>query len=93
MMSAAELATMRGAMLELADRAECISELFPGRALWGAVDSGVLNFCIAPPPADRELLADNFLDSILLTAHTEAAVDHVRHVGALRAALSTKTRQ
>ena len=93
MMTAADLATMRGAMLELADRAECISELFPGRALWGAVDSGALIFCIAPPTADRELLADSFLDSILLAAHTEAAADRVRHIGALRAALSTKTRQ
>lgn len=92
-MNAADLATMRGAMLALADRAECISELFPGRALWGAVDYGALIFCIAPPAAGRELLADNFLDSILLTAHTEAAVDHVRHTAALRAALSSKTKQ
>jgi len=93
MMTAADLATMRGAMLELADRAECISELFPGRALWGAEEGGALVFCIAPTVASRELLADNFLDGILLAAHAEAAADRVRHVGALRAALSTKTKQ
>ena len=92
-MNPADLEAMRATMLELADRAECISELFPGRALWGAVDLGALIFCIAPPAAGRELLADNFLDSILLAAHTEAAVDRARHTGALRAALSTKTRQ
>ncbi len=93
MMTAADLDAMRAAMLDLANRAECISEIFPGRALWGAEEGGALIFCIAPTGASRELLADNFLDGILLAAHAEAAADGVRQTGKFCAALSTETRQ
>ena len=93
MTTAAALEAMRASMLDLAGRAECIGEVFPGRALWGAEEEGALIFCIAPTGASRELVADSFLDSILLAAHTEAAAARAHHVATRRALLGTDTRQ
>ncbi len=93
MMAAADFEAMCAAMLELAGRADRISDLWPGRVLWGAEEGGALLFCIAPPDAGRGLLADRFLDAILLAAHVEAAGQHVRRIAAQRAALTTDTHQ
>lgn len=93
MMTSVDLEAMRASMLELAGRAECIGEVFPGRALWGAEEGGALIFCIAPTDASRNQVAAAFLDSILPAAHTEAAAARARNVATRRALLSTDTRQ
>lgn len=93
MMTAAGLEALRASILDLASRAECIGQVFPGRALWGAEEGGALIFCIATTGARRELVDGGFLDGILLAAHTEAAAARARHVATRRALLSTDTRQ
>lgn len=93
MMTAADLDAMRAAMLELAGGATCISVIWPGRALWGVEEGGEFVFCIAPPDADQELLADRLVDAILLAAHSDAAAIHARRAIARQAAITTVTRQ